>query len=175
MASINGMQVKEYLQALSDEGKIRVEKIGSGNWYWSFLSEEKKTRDDTLGKLKEEQMCIDATTLDLQGKLDEATDKRDDSEDGRKELATLHARLVEELTVLKEELNEYKDGDPEELIRKKKETKENEEKAHRWTDNLELLESWLEKALCGDKEKLEGLKRSVYGDEYIEGEGLKEL
>ena len=175
MASINGMQVKEYLQALSDEGKIRVEKIGSGNWYWSFLSEEKKIRDDTLGKLKEEKMNIDATTLDLQGKLDEATDKRDDSEDGRKELATSHARLAEELTVLKEELNEYKDGDPEELIRKKKETKENEEKAHRWTDNLELLESWLEKALGGDKEKLEGLKRSVYGDEYVEGEGLKEL
>lgn len=36
------MVVKDYLQALSGEGLIRVEKIGSGNWYWSFLSDAKQ-------------------------------------------------------------------------------------------------------------------------------------
>ncbi|KAH9221616.1 meiotic nuclear division protein 1, partial [Leptodontidium sp. 2 PMI_412] len=36
VASIHAMQVKEYLQSMQDENLIRVEKIGSGNWYWCF-------------------------------------------------------------------------------------------------------------------------------------------
>ncbi|KAF6235733.1 hypothetical protein HO173_005928 [Letharia columbiana] len=76
VASINGMQVKDYLQALSDEGKIRVEKIGSGNWYWSFLSEEKKSRDNVLGMLKEELAKVEASLGELEEKLREASEKR---------------------------------------------------------------------------------------------------
>ena len=29
--------------------------------------------------------------------------------------------------------------------------------------------------MAGDREKLDGMKRELYGDEYVEGEGLKEL
>lgn len=175
MASINGMQVKEYLQALSDEGKIRVEKIGSGNWYWSFLSEEKKIRDQMRCTLEKEKEKIDAMIHELEAKVDEAIDKRDDGEDGREELASLHAKLTEELLVLKGNLNEYKDGDPEEYVRKKDDIKQCREQAVRWTNNLELLEFWLDRAMGGDKEKLEEIRRSIYGDEYVEGEGLGEL
>jgi hypothetical protein len=55
VASINAMQVKEYIQNLSDENLIRVEKIGSGNWYWSFASDTKKFKENALNKLKEEE------------------------------------------------------------------------------------------------------------------------
>lgn len=175
VASINSMQVKEYLQALSDEGKIHVEKIGSGNWYWSFLSEEKKTRDDMLSKLKEEEQKIIVTVQELQERIQEAAGKRDGGEDGRQELIAAQAKLTEEVFALKEEVNEYRDGDPAELIRKKTETRKYREMAHRWTENLEILEDWLGKAVGGDKEKLEGIKRTYYGEEYEEGVGLREL
>lgn len=175
VASINSMQVKEYLQALTDEGKIRVEKIGSGNWYWSFLGEEKKARDNVLEKLKDEKERIDAAITELRERVTDATERRDDDGDGREELVILHASLTEEVLLLKEELNGYKDGDPGEIVRKNKEIKRYKEKAILWTENLELLEGWLNKVVGGDKERIEGIKRTFYGEEYEEGEGLKEL
>lgn len=169
------MQVKEYLQALSDEGKIRVEKIGSGNWYWSFLSEEKKIRNETLAKLNEEEQKIIVTVQELQERIQEAAGKRDGGEDGRQELVAAQAKLTEEVFALKEEMGGYRDGDPAELIKKKAEIVKYREMAHRWTENLEILEDWLGKVVGGDKEKLEGIKRTYYGEEYEEGVGLREL
>lgn len=175
VASINSMQVKEYLQALTDEGKIRVEKIGTGNWYWSFLSEERRARVNTLEKLKEEKEKLDCTIVELKARINEATNRREEDGNGREELVMMHARLTEEVLLLNEELNGYKDRDPGEVVRKKGETEQYKEKAYRWTENLELLEDWLSKVAGGDKERIEEIKRMFYGDQYVEGEGLKEL
>jgi hypothetical protein len=81
VSSINGMQVKDYLQALSDDNKIRVEKIGSGNWYWSFPVDEKKAKDAALKKAQEEYEKASATVTDLQAKVDSAEAARADEED----------------------------------------------------------------------------------------------
>jgi hypothetical protein len=81
VASINGMQVKDYLQALSDDNKIRVEKIGSGNWYWSFPSDERKSKEAMLEKSQEEFNKANATLTELQAKVDEAGAAREEDED----------------------------------------------------------------------------------------------
>ena len=81
MASINGMQVKDYLQALSDENRIRVEKIGSGNWYWSFPSDEKMAKEAALEKAQEEHDKATAIVKDLQAKVDGAGAAREDDGD----------------------------------------------------------------------------------------------
>lgn len=75
------MQVKDYLQALSDDNKIRVEKIGSGNWYWSFPSEETKARESLFEKAQED--CDKATVIvrELQVKVEEAGAAREDDDD----------------------------------------------------------------------------------------------
>jgi hypothetical protein len=75
------MHVKDYLQALADDNKIRVEKIGSGNWYWSFLSDEKKAKDAALNKAQDEHNKINATVAELQAKVDEAGAARAEDED----------------------------------------------------------------------------------------------
>ena len=175
VASINSMQVKEYLQALTDEGTIRVEKIGSGNWYWSFLSEDKRTRLNTLEKLRDEKEKLDSTIVELKVHVDEATNRREEDGNGREALVVMHAKLTEEVLLLNDELNGYKDSDPGELTRKRVEIEQYKEKAYRWTENLELLEGWLTKVTGGDKERIEDIKRMFYGDQYAEGEGLKEL
>jgi hypothetical protein len=74
------MHVKDYLQALADDNKIRVEKIGSGNWYWSFPSDEKKAKDAALEKAHEEFQKISTTVTELQARVDEAGAAR--AEDG---------------------------------------------------------------------------------------------
>ena len=169
------MQVKDYLQALSDEGQIHLEKIGSGNWYWSFLSEETIIRNDTLAKLQEEKEKIDAVLQELDAKVKGASQKREGEDGGRGELTSTHTTLQEEVRVLREELEQYKDGDPGEVTRKREDVKRLREKAERWTDNVGLLESWMLQMLGGDRGALEDMRRALYEGEYVEGEGLREL
>jgi hypothetical protein len=75
------MHVKDYLQALADDNKIRVEKIGSGNWYWSFPSDEKKAKDTALEKAQNEFNKANAAVTELQAKVDNAGAARADDED----------------------------------------------------------------------------------------------
>jgi len=174
VASINGMQVKDFLQALSDEGQIRVEKIGSGNWYWSFASEAKKERTDTMAKLREEKEKVDVTLSELDAKVKGASALRGQDPD-RDGLVEKRLVLEQEVELLRKELEGYKDGDPGEVERRRKEIKAYRTKAERWTDNIQILEGQMLKSMGGDREKLDGIKREVYGDEYVEQEGLREL
>ncbi|CAZ83544.1 unnamed protein product [Tuber melanosporum] len=62
---VSGMLVKDYLTALVDEGLLRVEKIGSGNWYWAFRSEETNTKRRVLKNCLEEKekLCLAISEL----------------------------------------------------------------------------------------------------------------
>lgn len=168
------MQVKDFLQALSDEGQIRVEKIGSGNWYWSFASEAKKECTDTMTKLREEKEKVDVSLKEMESKVKEANALRGEDPD-REGLIEKRLELEHGVEVLRKELEGYKDGDPGEVERRRKEIKSYQMKAERWTDNIGILEGQMLSCLGGDREKLDGIKREVYGDEYVEGEGLREL
>lgn len=75
------MQVKDYLQALSDDNKIRVEKIGSGNWYWSFPADEKKAKEAALQKAQEEHAKASAVVAELEAKVESAGAARADDDD----------------------------------------------------------------------------------------------
>ena len=168
------MTVKDYLQALSDDGKIHVEKIGSGNWYWSFASDEKKARDKTMETLHEEKAKVDVALKELEGKVKEANGLRDNDPD-REPLVEKRLILEHEVSGLRNELEGYKDGDPGEVDRKRRDIRLLRSKAERWTDNIGILEGQMLSLLGGDRQKLDQIKREVYEDEYVEGEGLKEL
>jgi hypothetical protein len=81
VGSISGMHVKDYLQSLSDDNKIRVEKIGSGNWYWSFPSDDKKSKELALEKAQDEYTKASAVVADLQARVDEAGAAREEDEE----------------------------------------------------------------------------------------------
>ena len=168
--------MKDYMQALSDEGQIRVEKIGSGNWYWSFLSEEKRSRDRVLSTLKEEKETFMNSLKELKELVSMAGEERglEGEDERRSELTIAYDAGKEEIEKLKIELNGYKDGDPEEVVRKKKEVDVLKARVGRWTDNIYCLEEYLRKIVGGDREALENIRMMYYGDEYIEGEGLKD-
>ena len=170
------MQVKDYLQALHDDGKIRVEKIGSGNWYWSFLSEEKNTRGTTMGKLKEEKDKIDTAMAEMEEKIRAAMEERGgDDDEGRKDLVTKRVVLEEEVGGLRRELEGYKENDPGEVERLRKEIVAFRAGAERWTDNIGTLEDRIVQMTGADWDQLRLIQSRVYGGEYVEGEGLREL
>ena len=170
------MTVKEHLQTLINENMIRVEKIGSGNWYWVFGSEEKRRRVQEIDALKEEleKSRKTCTLLENQVKAKrEAQGEGDEAE--RIKLAGDKEALSKEVDALSIELDGYKDNDPGVIKAMQEEMGVNRLRAQRWTDNIDVVQGWLLDKMGGDKESLEALQREVYGSEYVEGEGLAEL
>jgi hypothetical protein len=184
IASINGMQVKEYIQALTDENQIRVEKIGSGNWYWCFMSDEKLKKEQALSRAKDERDKVFASVDDLQTKVDEAVAAREEGEDDdmlmeshmdRKTLISTNEILTKDLEVLRNEIASYSENDPVEVEKKKEQMAKFKAEAEKWTDQIQSMEAWMKRAGV-DKDVLLGMKRHMYGDEFGDEEGgLKEL
>ncbi|KAK5720043.1 hypothetical protein LTR15_007316 [Elasticomyces elasticus] len=182
LASINGMVVKDYLQALADENKINVEKIGSGNWYWSFVSQDKKTRQNSLDEAQSAHDKAAAVIRDLRGKLAEAQALRadeeemlDDAGESRADLATKKNELEADTKKLQKELAAYSDSDPTELERKRKEVDAFKKEADQCADEIYMMEGWF-KERGVDAEGMQRLQESVYGDQYSADDGgLREL
>jgi len=180
------MAVKDYIQALLDESQIRVEKIGSGNWYWSFVSDAKKEKEKTLKALKDEEKKLLSGIESADKEIQEEEEKRmDDDEmlvDGevaggmdRKELLKMKEVLKAEKEKMLTELMGYKENDPTEVLRKKNEMEKLKLGAERWTDNIEELMGYLKKSVGMDKTTIATTMAQVCGDEWVAGEGLKDL
>jgi hypothetical protein len=181
IASINGMQVKEYIQALTDEGQLRVEKIGSGNWYWVFSSDEKHQRERQLARVmteveKTRKSCDDAEAGLAAERL--GREQTDDDEGQRESLMARKAELqaaVDRVRSTEAQLT----GGLNPLSNKGANQVQEEiagfrEEALQWTDNIYILEEYLRKLAGGDREMVDSVLRECYGDEYVDG-GLSEL
>ena len=181
VGSISGMQVKDYLQALQDDNQILVEKIGSGNWYWCFTSDAKKLKENIINTLKAEESKLAASIAETECQIaEEMAQRKDDSEmlggNGmdRKALLEAHDILVKEAEFLDKKLASYSETDPAEIQRKMEEIENLKASAIRWTDNIEALESMVSD-LTKDRNKTCEVMQDACGDEYVPGEGLKEL
>jgi hypothetical protein len=183
VASINGMQVKEYVQGLIDDSKLRVEKIGSGNWYWCFGSEEKREKEKVKVQLEKEIGRMQKATKDLEkelGRIQEETaaagaDAAEEEEIERKTLTTVKDELRIEVQRLKKDEDGLLAAGAGGLERKKEEIKLWKQDAYIWTDNISILEQYLNRLAGGDRHTVEAVLKDCYGDEYVEGEGLREL
>ena len=171
------MQVKDYLQALSDEGQVRVEKIGSGNWYWSFMSEEKKAKEFVLRSLSDDRQRVDRGIEELRSSIEKAQKSisAGGNKEEREELIRKHEKETEQVEALREELEGYSNGDPTQLLRKREEVEELKARAQKWTDNILCIEAYLRELTSGDQGVLEGIREEYYEGEYVIGEGLREL
>lgn len=189
MASVNSMQVKDYIQALADDGKLHVEKIGSGNWYWAWAGEEKrareKVREGFVNDLAKSTKGVDEVNAKI-GTIKEeiAQEKRDamgddggkQDEEERTKLTGDKALLETEVGRLQEELERFMAADGAAGVeRKEADIRSCKAAAEMWTDNIYVLEGYLKKLTGGDREVLEAVRRECYGEEYVEEEGLREL
>ncbi|KAJ9265738.1 hypothetical protein DTO027B5_539 [Paecilomyces variotii] len=182
IASINGMQVKDYIQSLTDEGQLRVEKIGSGNWYWIFPSEEKREKQRVRDALLKEVSRAEKGVNELEAQVDKVRKERERDRDADREDPNKREELEERLGELERELKKLNEREQMVLkdgagsVKKMREDVGNwKQAASLWTDNIYILEAYLEKLAGGDREVVEAVKRECYEDEYIEGEGLREL
>lgn len=182
MASINSIQAKEYIQALTDENKLRVEKIGSGNWYWSFGSDEKHEGERQLARVKAEVEKARKSLADAEATLAAETARRlqegdDDSRDSeRKILLDWKADLAAQVARLRQVAAQSEDSVSRKSVDQlRRELAAFRQQAMQWTDNLYVLEEYLRRLAGGDRDAVAAVLRECYGDEYVEGEGLREL
>jgi hypothetical protein len=182
VASINGIQVKEYIQALTDEGKLRVEKIGSGNWYWSFSSDEKHDQERQLARVSSEVEKVRKSCAVAEAALAAETLRRGEDNDEVHERKILMAKKAElQATINRVRMTEAQLTGPLDSLNNKGVKQLQDElagfrqQALQWTDNIYILEEYLRKLAGGDRELVEGVLRECYGDEYVEGEGLCDL
>lgn len=141
-----------------------------------MLEEEKMKLDGYVAVLEEKLRMVE---IERRREAEEEGEDNEDGEGGEGEGLMMMIRrekdLREELEELRRELMGYRDGDPVEVVKKKGEVEVCKERAERWTDNIGVLEGWLKGVLGGDRERMEGIRKMFYGDEYVEGEGLRDL
>ena len=172
----------DYVQALQDESRIRAEKIGSGNWYWSFISDDKLALQRGLESAQTAYEKALATDNELKAKIAEGEAQRkedeemlDGSGESREQLLGSKRFLEGEIEGLRRELATYSDNDPVELERKGREAADWKVDVGVCTDDVYSMEGWL-KDLTGGGEALMGLLKEMYGSEWDdEVGGLKEL
>ncbi|KAI4285552.1 MAG: hypothetical protein L6R38_000573 [Xanthoria sp. 2 TBL-2021] len=131
-------------------------------------------KSQILSKLRSEKLQLDASLVHLQSVVDRAMDL-EPLGTASTELFALQRTLRVDVMILKGDLEDYRDIDPQQLEKKKGEAALKRANAERWTNNIELLEGWLGRVLGIDPYQLDCLRRECYGAEYIEGEGLEEL
>jgi hypothetical protein len=196
------MNAKEHIQALVDEGLVRVEKIGAGNWYWTFVSEAKRARETLLGSLQAERDGVAKRVARIEKEIQERKALNQDEEDvvidpgddngtgsdvtvplSRGRSSETRVELMESLHCLRQEINELKRSldkfqggcDLFELEKRRELAKMAKLRTEIWTENCWVLEGWVRDELKIDRQSVEGLLKECYGEEYVEGEGLSEL
>jgi hypothetical protein len=172
----------DYVQALQDESRIRAEKIGSGNWYWSFISDDKIAVQKSLEGAETAYEKALATDNELKAKIAEGEAQRkedeemlDESGETREALLGSKRLLEGEIEGLRRELVTYSNNDPVELEKKGREAAEWKGVAELCTDDIYSMEQWL-KDTTGGGETLVAMLKETYGGEWDEeAGGLKEL
>lgn len=183
VASINSIQVKDYVQGLVDEGSLRVEKIGNGNWYWSFGLDDKREREQQLARVQMEVEKARKSHADSAGLVALETARREDEairagpdlDRQRQSLQDRKLGLEQELRCLRDQLaasgESVKSKGAQQL---RQELAGFKEQALQWTDNLHILEQHLREMVGGDRELVAAVLQDCYGAEYVDG-GLGDL
>jgi Protein predicted to be involved in meiotic recombination len=173
VASIPGIQVKEYIQALLDEDKLRVEKIGSGNWYWCFASDEKHECERQVVRVKTEVEKARKSCTDAEAALAAESTRRQleaDCGDECEALAVKKAEIEAEVVALRA----MQQSEGKSARQLQQELEEFRQQAMQWTDNIYILEEYMRRLAGGDRAIVAAVQRDCYGDEYVDG-GLREL
>ncbi|PVU99668.1 hypothetical protein BB560_005471, partial [Smittium megazygosporum] len=141
--------IKDTLQALVDDGKAHLEKVGTSNYYWAFPSEAVVKRKRKLEELQSQHSDLTKQKNTLEAQINESLKGKEES-DERKELEAQLFELEETNKKQSESLERFRECDPEVLRALKEKSTIAKTAANRWTDNIFILQSW-----CRDKFNIE--------------------
>lgn len=133
--------MKDVNQSLVDDNLVCCDKIGSGNFYWSFPSKAYQDLLQNEERLKANKTAIEGSIMEAESKIREATLSRQ-AKDRHARLMCLQ-QLLEEEKALDKRLEDLKGNDPEHIDRVVQDAKRCKLAADRWTDNIWIIKSHL--------------------------------
>ena len=135
--------IKDVNQTLVHDGKVQTDKMGSGNFFWSFPSKELQDR-----KSKKEQLTRQRDLARIQANASQeavtAAETSRNASDRPTKIRRLEQLAAEEAR-LDLVFEQNKKNDPLEIARVVKSAKMTQAAASRWTDNVWALKSYLVK------------------------------
>ena len=136
--------VKDVVQSLVDDSLVHVDKIGTSNWYWSFPGAADAALRSRLETLERESESVARESREMDERLAAAKASRPRTEETQM-AEVLLASAREANAKLVKEMESYRSGDAAVMEAMREGIPVARESANRWTDNVFLLKSWVEK------------------------------
>lgn len=141
---ITSMSVKEILTSLVDDGMVDTEKIGTSVYFWAFPSKASQNRKRKITELNDKIEEVNKKKQLLTDALTKAKKGREDNEERSSLLKILEAKK-EEKQMYTNEVECYRECDPEVIEQIKQQTNTAKDAINRWTDNVFATKSWIKK------------------------------
>ena len=145
-ASLKGIvqqTIKDVNQSLVDDSFVSQDKIGSGNFFWSFPVKAVQDLTVSRDRLVEDKANQIKLHQELEAKIQAAKSVRV-AKDRKEKLHQLQNLLQEERNIDKQ-LEEIKVNDPDTITNILKQAAINKQAADRWTDNIWAIKTFLTK------------------------------
>jgi len=143
-AGVVAQTVKDVNQSLVDDGMVLMDKIGAGNFFWSFPSKLFLDSTRQIETLKAFVPKMEASIEEKKLALEELRKTRSLGPERLSKMARLEACGAREAEV-ERELASRKANDPEELKRIKAFAMRSKRAGERWTDNIYSIKQYMTK------------------------------
>ncbi|TDH67351.1 hypothetical protein CCR75_004125 [Bremia lactucae] len=134
--------VKDVNQALVDDALVDCDKIGSGNYFWSFPSKLSQSRKRKLSELQQRRQVAQEELAQIRQKIQAQQQLRSESEVRVGKLQRLK-ELKTKIESLHNKAQHLAENDPAILKELEHKVRLSKEGADRWTDNVYTLKSWV--------------------------------
>ncbi|CAL4059300.1 unnamed protein product [Meganyctiphanes norvegica] len=139
--------VKDVVQSLVDDAMVDTDKIGTCVYFWAFPSKATAIRRSKLDNIDERVKEAKRRLKSAQERMAQAQVGREEG-DGRAALLERIAAAENQRNLLTQEIQKFRDCDPEVIEQMKKETQIATDAVNRWTDNIFSIKSWCKNKFC---------------------------
>lgn len=139
--------VKDVVQSLVDDCMVDTDKIGTCVYFWAFPSKATAIRRTKLDNIEEKVNEANKRVKSAQDRMAQAQVGREEG-DERSTLIERVGELENQQNLITQEIQKFRDCDPEVLEQMKKETLIATDAVNRWTDNVFAIKSWCKNKFC---------------------------
>jgi Mnd1 HTH domain len=190
------MQVKDLIKELTDEKKVKVEKIGSGNWFWCWAGEEAREKKLAIAQLESveifhsrstphtltralrvEKRKLDASNASVHGRVQTLREEQAAAQGDcvRQGFLDQLGPLEEEVKTLAAEKDGWENAIAGGVEGIRVDTMALKSEVAELTDNIYILEAHIQSLVNDDRETMDLVRRDCYGAYFVEEEGLPEI
>ncbi|ANQ10210.1 Uncharacterized protein PCOAH_00044990 [Plasmodium coatneyi] len=141
---IRSLFVKDLLQQLVDDNKVKSEKVGAQNIYWVLKTEEASTLQNSYQEMKEKKEEYEENARREKEGYEEFANSLSISQDQLRDKLEEAKTLMSHLEEKKKELENVKKTDMKQIEMMKMQNECAVESIQRWNNNICLVKQWIQ-------------------------------